>query len=412
MKSWSFILSYWRFILGGFLLSFCSGFGQSFFISIFTPVFIETLNIDQLRFGFIYAIATMASGFLLPSIGGRLDRSDAIRYTRWATIGFVATCVWMANLQTQWMLIIGLFGLRLFGQGLFSHISATLTAKGFYVYRGRALSLTSLGFPFSEAILPLVAVFLLGWVGWRWAWGLFALFLAFFVMPIAPKLLSGQRESEKSIDQVPTENKPRASLFNLPAFTKTPQYWFLVLGSILPGTLLTGLFLYHSLLAEQRGWSAAWMASGFIWFAGVQTAASLIGGAWTDRITAKRLFGFYLLPLACGMSLLSWPSNEPWLVPLYLSLAGATAGIGSTVRTAIWAEIYGSREVAKLRSWAVSVMVTGTAVSAPILGACLHWGFGFESYLRASALLILLYTLAYAFWQRLGRAASPKEASH
>ena len=72
----------------------------------------------------------------------------------------------MAGVAAPLMLVAALYGLRLFGQGMLSHLAMTAMARWFSEYRGRALSIAGLGFPFGEAVLPSVAVALIGRPVW------------------------------------------------------------------------------------------------------------------------------------------------------------------------------------------------------------------------------------------------------
>ena len=52
-------------ILFGFIFTFFSSFGQSFFLGLFNPSIRETLSISHGQFGTIYASATLLSSFVL-----------------------------------------------------------------------------------------------------------------------------------------------------------------------------------------------------------------------------------------------------------------------------------------------------------------------------------------------------------
>lgn len=65
---------------------------------------------------------------------------------------------------------IALFGLRLFGQGMSSHLAMTFVARWFVRERGRALGLAFLGYPAGEAVFPMLMALLLGQFTWRWIW--------------------------------------------------------------------------------------------------------------------------------------------------------------------------------------------------------------------------------------------------
>ena len=65
---------------------------------------------------------------------------------------------------------IGLFLLRMSGQGLMSHTSTTAISRFFEKRRGKALSVVFLGMSLGEFILPVLIVYLLSFIYWRDLW--------------------------------------------------------------------------------------------------------------------------------------------------------------------------------------------------------------------------------------------------
>ena len=82
----------------------------------------------------------------------------------------------------EWMIVV-LFVLRLSGQGLMAHISQTSAARHFHADRGKALSVVSLGFPLSEAIVPTITVAAIALTGWRTTWTSAAFVGALILLP-------------------------------------------------------------------------------------------------------------------------------------------------------------------------------------------------------------------------------------
>lgn len=397
MNYLNLIKDYRRILLGGFLLTFFSGFGQSFFISNYSSLFIETLEISQIYFGSIYSLMTMLSGFSLIWFGSLLDRVDSVKYTFFAILGFAFSCFLLSQFQSILVFAIAIFGVRFCGQGLFSHISSTIMARGFMSLRGRALSLTNMGHPFSEATLPLLAVYLTVNYGWQTSWLIYGLFMGAILLISVPFLLKGKVEVKVSNTPLKSEKEVLKFFARLPYFIKDYRFWYLCLGMIIPGSTLTGLFLYHSVLAMDRGWTMTWIASNFIWFAASQVISSLVGGVLVDKFGSIKMFMFYLVPLSLAYLILSLAGDSIWVVPCYLFMCGVTIGLGSPIKTAVWAEVYGINQIATLRSWSGAVGITGTALSPPILGYILDSGYGFSIFLNSAVALSALYIVGFSF---------------
>ena len=60
-------------ILFGFIFTFFSSFGQSFFLGIFNTSIRNELSISHGQFGSIYASATLLSSFVLIWVGKKID---------------------------------------------------------------------------------------------------------------------------------------------------------------------------------------------------------------------------------------------------------------------------------------------------------------------------------------------------
>ena len=117
--------------------------------------------------GLIYTGISLLSAVLLPSLGKLIDHVDLRRYSLAVGGAMAAACLIAASAGSLLVLAVGLFGMRLTGQGLMSHISQTATARFFGPSRGKALSVTSLGMALSEATLPPLLVVLVLFLDWR-----------------------------------------------------------------------------------------------------------------------------------------------------------------------------------------------------------------------------------------------------
>ena len=68
-------------ILFGFIFTFFSSFGQSYFIGIFNSSIRADLSITHGQFGTIYASATLLSSLVLMWIGRKIDDMDAFKFS-------------------------------------------------------------------------------------------------------------------------------------------------------------------------------------------------------------------------------------------------------------------------------------------------------------------------------------------
>src|SRR5690625_2199675 len=157
----------------------------------------------------------------------------------------------------------------------------------------------------------------------------------------------------------------------------------------MPPFWVTGLFLYQVSAAESLGWTAGLIASAFIAFALSRIMAGIMTGPMIDRFSARSLFPFMVFPMVAGL-ISAWVLSGSWVAYLYMGLVGATMGIGSTIKPALFAEIYGRNLVGTVQSLYSSVMVFSTAVSPFLVGWMLDASFSMESILMLATLSSLL----------------------
>ena len=121
-------------------------------------------------FGTYYAIATTASALSLIWFG---KLADTIRLEKLAMFVLGSLCcsaILFSQVSSLWMLVGGLYFLRLFGQGMMTHVYTTAMARRYVSTRGRAISIAQLGQTLSESIGPASIVALLALFDWRSLW--------------------------------------------------------------------------------------------------------------------------------------------------------------------------------------------------------------------------------------------------
>ncbi|MDA7638856.1 MFS transporter, partial [Candidatus Pelagibacter sp.] len=157
-------------ILFGFIFTFFSSFGQSFFLGLFNSSIRDALSITHGQFGSIYASATLLSSFILVWIGKKIDDFNILKFASYVIALLAISCFLFSKISSVAFLFLSIFLMRLSGQGLMSHTATTTISRFFEKTRGRALSTTWLGLSLAEFILPLLIIFLLTFIDWRNIW--------------------------------------------------------------------------------------------------------------------------------------------------------------------------------------------------------------------------------------------------
>lgn len=360
------------YLLAGFLLSFLSGFGQTYFISVFAAEIRATNGLSHGEWGTLYALCTMASAFLMLWSGGLTDRFR-VRFLGPAVMAALAfACILMAAGPTGWLLPFAIFTLRLFGQGMMVQTSGVAISRWFVASRGRALAVAALGFSVGEVVMPLGFVSLKSFFHWQTLW-LFAAALIVLSIPLMWTLMRLERTpqaitAENDAPGMDGRHWSRAQML------RHPLFWCVLPALVGPPCFITAFFFQQVHLAEVKDWSHLSLVATFPAYTAASVAAMFAGGWALDRWGTGRLMPVYTLPLALFFAV--FPSITGITTAAFaMAIMGLTAGAQLTVPMAFWAEFYGTRHLGAIRATVASVMVLATAIGPALSGRMIDWGY-------------------------------------
>ncbi|MGX9247002.1 MFS transporter [Sphingobacterium multivorum] len=373
----------------GWLLTFFSSFGQTFFISLFVPPLLDSFALSKSAFGGYYALATIVASLLLLNFGYLVDSLPIGRVTSWVLVVLVISLLALAVAPHSIFLVFALIGLRLAGQGFLSHISLSAMSRYFSSNRGKALSLTSLGYPSGEIIFPFLLTSMISLFGWRYslvATGGLVLLLLVWI-----------RRRDLSFFDEPGHNRQPVSrkwlYFRELLYSKT--FWIMILPTVIFAFTVTALFVYQYVMVEEKGWSLPWYYLCFGGYAISRLITMLLGGVWIDRRSARAVFPFILLPGVLGLTALITIKGP--LSPFFLLIGlGLSSGLSNVVGSAIIAEIYGTERIGQVRSLFSMFGILSTAVAPAVLGMLLDNGISFEQF-AIVCIIIMLPAIAASF---------------
>ncbi|MFP8489595.1 MFS transporter [Gracilimonas sp. Q87] len=394
MSYLTFVLKERKVLSFGLSFTFFSSFGQTFLISLFVPFFLADFDLSNAAFGSIYSAATLASAAILPYLGKWIDVLPIGRYSLYVASGLLIAALTMAFSWHIGFLFAGILMLRLSGQGLSGHTAETAMARYFTLQRGKALSISSLGYPIGEGILPVGIAALLAITSWRTTWGIIAAIIALIFIPFILYVLnkSDIEQSNQRVKKAEDDSNDSGSYFQI---VNDRQFWLIIPAILIPPFWATALFLYQVSIAEQLGWTAAIIASAFIFFAVARIISSLGIGPVIDKLSATVIFPFYIIPMGFGL-VVAFYHPGIWSAFLYMALMGMTLGFGSTTKSALYAELYGEEMIGTVRSLFASIMVFSTALSPFLMGWMLDNNIAIESILLiATTTVIFGVILAY-----------------
>jgi MFS family permease len=393
MSYFAFVRENLRWLLAGLLLTFFSSFGQTFFISLVAGDLRSEFDLSHGAFGGLYMAATLLSAVSLTVIGKVVDTQPLALVSAAIVCGLALFSVGMASVSSVAMLFVVLYGLRLFGQGMMTHVAMTAMGRWYAAQRGRAVSIAALGIQCGEASLPLAFVAVSAFVGWRGAWWLGAAALVVVALPALLLLLRVERIPRGQT--TPDDGPEILRHWTRREVLRDPAFWVISAGTLAPPFIGTTIFFNQVYLVELRGWTMELFASAFVAMSSMTITCALLAGWLIDRFTAVRVLPVFLLPLGAACVLLATVTAS-WAAFGFMALLGVSYGFSSTLFGSLWPEIYGTRHLGSVRSVTVAMMVLASAIGPGLTGSLIDLGVAYETQILAMAGYCFVTAIAMA----------------
>ena len=398
VKTTRFIKVEWRFLLFGMIMAFWSSLGQTFFISLFSDDIRAALGLSHGDFGTYYAIATTASAISLLWLGKLADTMRLEKLALLILVGLCSAAIFFSQINSIIMLVFGLYLLRMFGQGMMTHVYSTAMARRYVVARGRAISIAQLGHTISESVGPAGVVALHALFDWRTIWIILPATALILVAPFLRHLTRRTAlQDGEGIDAVLAKDQAKDDASHIsapdhwrrPDVLVDPRFWLAILWLVaVPSFVLTGLLFHQLFLAEAKGVALSHWTASYVLYAVFAVIGSLTIGQLIDRFSARRVAPHTLLPNALACAALLFGSIDIG-VPLFFIFFGLAIGMPHTANAALIAEIYGTRFMGEIKALFMLVTVFASALSPMIMGVMIDAGLGLNALLGLNIIVPL-----------------------
>ena len=383
-------------LLFGFIFTFFSSFGQSFFLGLFNPSIRSDLNISHGQFGTIYAIATICSSIVLIWFGKKIDEYKLLNYSI-VVIGFLFfSSVFFSLINNIYLLIMAIFLMRFSGQGLMSHTSSTTISRYFNKRRGRALSGIWFGLSSAEFILPILIVFLLTFYSWRTIWH----FISIIIITVLPLVVfyTIKNITIDSREGVNTKNKNFIDIksWKRSEVLKDFKFYIIALNMLALPWIATGIFIYQSFIAESKLWNIYVIPKSFMIYSVISILTLIFSGILVDKFTSRKLIPFVNIPLLAGLIIL-YLFDKSFYAYIFFGLMGASNGLANVLGSSLWAEIYGVRFLGGIKALTTALMVFSTAFGTAFFGFLIDNGYSIENIAMISALYVSITLIMLVF---------------
>ena len=378
----------------GFLMSFWSAFGQTFFISIFSKQIRSDLILSHGEFGSFYAVATLLSAFVLYWCGKLTDSIETGFLSKVTLIGVCFSALLFASVHSLFILGVSLFTLRLSGQGMMYMVYSTAITRRYTAIRGRALAIAGLGQNMGEAFFPIFVIFCLTLVDWRFIWVGLAIFAVITFLPAIDKLTNiCSREKELTFlkHSLGNSEHQRSIMLRRSDAMKDWVFWVVVVWlTMIPAFWITGLLFHQIFISELKNVSLlAWM-SNYVWYALAALIGAFVSGVLVDKFTAHSVAVVTQLPLLISTIFL-WFGDSGLTLVLFFIFFGLCSGMLQPMINSLLAERYGTRWLGEIKSLAMPLNVLASAVSPILMGLMIDAGSGLDD-----LMLILATTSTYS----------------
>ena len=377
-----------KIIIFGFIFTFFSSFGQSFFLGLFNAPIRNELGITHGQFGNIYAMATIFSSILLIWVGKKIDEYQIFYYSFFVIILLFLSSLFFSFINSIFLLAIGIFLMRFSGQGLMSHTSTTTISRFFEKSRGKALSTIWFGLSSAEFILPVFVTYFFVIYSWRTVWQGIAIIIILFLPIVIFNTIRSVKLESREKDQNPKINLKIKSWRRVEVI-KDFRFYIVSLNMLAMPWVATGVFVYQSFITESKMWSIYTIPKAFMVYSITSIITLFFSGFLVDKFTSRKLIPLMNIPLLFAMLVLFYYEQEISAF-IFLGLIGVSNGLANVLGSSTWAEIYGVKYIGSIKALTTALMVFSTAFGTAVFGALIDRGYDIENIALIAGIYIIV----------------------
>ena len=336
-------------------------------------------------------------------LGKKIDEFKLINYSLLVVVFLSFAAFFLSFINGIIFLVLGIFCLRLSGQGLMAHTASVGISRYFNQSRGKALSCVWVGMSFGEFLLPIMIVYFLSFLYWRDVWqGISVIIL--LILPIFTYL------TIKDINKFSRENRngdnTNKNIDAVKSWTRKEVLKDLKFYSILPAMLassfiITGIVINQTFIIESKDWGKFAIAKSFMIYSLLTVATLFLSGFLVDKFTSRKIFPLLNVPLLLSLIILIF-FDHPYSAFIFMGFMGISNGLTNVLMSSFWAEIYGVNYLGSIKALTGSFMVFSTALATAVFGILIDYGYSIENiaslctiYTAASIVIVVIFQKAY-----------------
>ena len=377
----------------GFIFTFFSSFGQSFFLGIFNSSIRNELSISHGQFGTIYASATLLSSFLLIWVGKKIDDINISKFAFLVILLLSFSCFFLSKISSISLLFAAIFLMRFSGQGMMSHTATTTISRYFNKSRGKALSTAWFGLSAAEFILPVLIIYLLTILDWRNIWLGISIITLLLLPVISYFLVKNLNFESREIIKGTTEEENKIKHWKRSEVVKDYRFYIISANMLAMPWIATGTFVYQSFILSSKNWGPYVIAQSFMVYSVLSVITLFAAGFLIDKFTSRKLLIYMNIPLLLSVFIIFY-FNNPVSSFFFLGLIGISNGLANVLGSSTWAEIYGVKHIGSIKALTTALMVFSTAFGTALFGTLIDIGFTIEQISIVAGIYIFISLFA------------------
>ena len=377
-------------IIFGFIFTFFSSFGQSFFLGLFNESIRNELNITHGQFGSIYASATLLSSIILIWVGKKIDDFDVLKFSFFVISLLAISTFTFSKINSVAFLFVAILLMRFSGQGMMSHTASTTISRYFTNTRGKALSTGWFGLSTAEFLMPVTIIYALAIMDWRNIWIIISVAIILFLPIVSYFLVKEVKLSSREDDnEVIKENIKQ---WKRSEVIKDYRFIIIALNMLAMPWIATGIFVYQSFILSAKNWGEYTIAQSFMVYSIASVLTLFVAGYLIDKFTSRKLLIYMNIPFLISLLILIY-FQSPVSSFFFLGLIGVSNGFANVLGSSTWAELYGVKFIGSIKALTTALMVFSTAFGTALFGLMIDLDFSIEQISMISGGYILISLL-------------------
>jgi len=374
-------------IIFGFIFTFFSSFGQSFFLGLFNESIRNELDITHGQFGSIYASATLLSSIILIWVGKKIDDFDVLKFSFFVISLLAISTFTFSKINSVAFLFVAILLMRFSGQGMMSHTASTTISRYFTNTRGKALSTGWFGLSTAEFLMPVTIIYALTIMDWRNIWIIISVAIILFLPLVSYFLVKEVKLSSRENDNVVI--KENIKQWKRSEVIKDYRFIIIALNMLAMPWIATGIFVYQSFILSAKNWGEYTIAQSFMVYSIASVLTLFVAGYLIDKFTSRKLLIYMNIPFLISLLILIY-FKSPVSSFFFLGLIGVSNGFANVLGSSTWAELYGVKFIGSIKALTTALMVFSTAFGTALFGLMIDFDFSIEQISMISGGYILI----------------------